>query len=165
MKQSVFLVKLASFLLVAGMFLYYQTVAVQRAEALEANEAAVAEAEEYNRTVERENEAILRAAEGADVPEEEPETGPYADGVYEGEGTGYGGPIRVSVTVAGGYIESIDVTEHSGEDPAYYMLAGSLVDEMVDQQSADVDAAAGATFSSAGLRQAVAAALEQAVSE
>ena len=165
MKQSNFWIKLLSLLLVIGFFLYYQTVAIGRAEALMENEAAIAEAEAYNREIELENEAILRAAEGADAmdAEQEAETGPFADGVYEGKGMGYGGVIRVAVTVTDGYMESIDVIEHSGEDPAYYMLAEMLIDEMLGEQSADIDAATGATFSSAGLRQAVSAALEQAV--
>lgn len=165
MKQSNFWIKLLSLMLVNGFFLYYQTVAIGRAEALTENAAAIAEAEAYNREIERENEAIFRAEEGADTMNEEQdtETGPFADGVYEGEGMGYGGLIRVAVTVTGGYIESIDVIEHSGEDPAYYMLAETLVDEMLREQGADIDAATGATFSSAGLKQAVSAALEQAV--
>ena len=165
MTQSNFWIKLLSLLLVNGFFLYYQTVAIGRAEALTENEAAIAEAEAYNREIERENEAILRAAEGADTTDEEQEaeTGPFADGVYEGEGMGYGGVIRVEVTVTNGFIESIDVVEHSGEDPAYYMLAETLVDKILMEQSTDIDAATGATFSSAGLRQAVCAALEQAV--
>jgi len=163
MKQSNFWIKLLSLLLVIGFFLYYQTVAGARAEALAESEAAIAEIEAYNREIERENEAILRAAEGSDAEDEEPESGPYADGVFEGEGIGYGGVIRVEVTVTNGFIERIDVVEHSGEDPAYYMLAETLVDEMLLEQGADIDAAAGATFSSAGLKQAVSAALEQAV--
>ena len=164
MKQSNFWIKLLSFLLVNGFFLYYQTVAIGRAEALTENEAAIAEAEAYNREIERENDAILRSAESADAMDaEQEETGPYADGVFEGEGIGYGGVIRVEVTVTNGFIERIDVVEHSSEDPAYYMLAETLVDEMLLEQGADIDAAAGATFSSAGLKQAVSAALEQAV--
>ena len=164
MKQSNFWIKLLSFLLVNGFFLYYQSIAGARAEALAENEAAIAEIEAYNREIERENEVILRAAEGADAmdAEQEAETGPFADGVYEGEGMGYGGVIRVEVTVTNGFIERIDVVEHSSEDPAYYMLAETLVDEILLEQGADIDAAAGATFSSAGLKQAVSAALEQA---
>lgn len=165
MKQSNFWIKLLSLLITVGFLLYYQTAAFARAEAVAENEAAVAEAEAYNREIERENEAILRASETSEAEPEEPEieTGPYADGVYEGEGTGYGGVIRVKVTVENGFLESIEVIEHSGEDPAYYMLAETLVDEMLRAQSADIDAASGATFSSAGIKQAAASALEQAV--
>ena len=43
------------------------------------------------------------------------------------------------------------------------MLAEAVVDNAIAAQSADVDGASGATFSSAGLRQAIAQALEQAV--
>ncbi len=158
-----FFTKLINVLLLAGVLFYYQSVAVQRAEAVEANRAAVAEAEAYNDAIRLENEAAERAARGETEPEPEPDAGLYVDGVYEGEGTGYGGVIRVRVTVSGGAVTDIEVTEHGGEDPAYYMLAEAVVDNAIAAQSADVDGASGATFSSAGLRQAIAQALEQAV--
>lgn len=162
MKQSNFIMKLLSLLLTMGFFLYYQTIAGQRAQALAENEAAISEIEAYNREIQQENEALLRGNDET-TAQTESETGPYVSGIYQGEGTGYGGSICVTVTVTNGYIESIDVTDHSGEDPAYYMLAESIVSEMIDQQTSQVDAATGATFSSGGLIQAVSAALEQAV--
>ena len=151
-----FFTKLINVLLLAGVLFYYQSVAVQRAAAVEANQAAVAEAEAYNDTIRLENEAAERAARGETETEPEPDAGLYVDGVYEGEGT-------VRVTVSGGAVTDIEVTEHGGEDPAYYMLAEAVVDNAIAAQSADVDGASGATFSSAGLRQAIAQALEQAV--
>ena len=39
----------------------------------------------------------------------------YKDGVYEGSGTGFGGTIRVQVTVSGGKIAAIDILDASGE--------------------------------------------------
>jgi uncharacterized protein with FMN-binding domain len=162
MKQSNFMIKLLSLLLTIGFFLYYQTIADQRAQALAENEAAISEIEAYNQEIQQENEALLWG-DGKTIAQDVSETGPYVSGMYQGEGTGYGGSICVTVIVTNGYIESIDVTDHSGEDPAYYMLAESIVSEMIDQQTSQVDAATGATFSARGLIQAVSAALEQAV--
>jgi uncharacterized protein with FMN-binding domain len=162
MKQSNFILKLLSLLLTLGFFLYYQTIAGQRAQAVAENEAAISEIEAYNREIQQENEALLLVDDEITV-QAESETGPYVSGIYQGEGTGYGGSICVTVTVTNGYIESVEVTDHSGEDPAYYNLAESIVSEMIDQQTYQVDAATGATFSSRGLMEAVSAALEQAV--
>jgi uncharacterized protein with FMN-binding domain len=162
MKQSNFIIKLLSLLLTIGFFLYYQTIAGQRAQALAENEAAISEIEAYNREIQQENEALFRGDDET-TAQDESQTGPYVSGIYQGEGTGYGGRICVTVTVTNGYIESIDVTDHSGEDPAYYMLAESIVSEMIDKQTYQVDAATGATFSSRGMIEAVSAALEQAV--
>ena len=146
-----FFTKLINVLLLAGVLFYYQSVAVQRAEAVEANRAAVAEAEAYNDAIRLENEAAERAARGETEtePEPEPDAGLYVDGVYEGEGTGYGGVIRVRVTVSGGAVTDIEVTEHGGEDPAYYMLAEAVVDNAIAAQSADVDGAIAQAFEQA----------------
>ncbi|MBR1781467.1 MAG: FMN-binding protein [Oscillospiraceae bacterium] len=158
MKLGNFIAKLLSLLLVIGFLMYYQSVAVVRAAAVEENEAAIAAVEAHNREVQQEYEALLRAADEAEAEAQAAE-GPYVNGVYEGEGTGYGGAVRVRVEIVGGYIDHIEVTEHSGEDPAYYMLAESLVDAMVTAQSDQVDTVSGATFSSQGLIQAVGHAL------
>jgi uncharacterized protein with FMN-binding domain len=162
MKQSNFILKLLSLLLTIGFFLYYQTIAGQRAQAVAENEAAISEIEAYNREIQQENEALLLVDDEI-TAQAESETGPYVSGIYQGEGTGYGGSICVTITVTNGYIESVEVTDHSGEDPAYYNLAESIVSEMIDRQTSQVDAATGATFSSRGLMEAVSAALEQAV--
>ena len=73
---------------------------------------------------------------------------------------GYGGRIHVTVSVINGYVETIDVDEHSAEDPAYYAMAETVLKKIMDDQSTEVDTVSGATFSSAGLIQAVAAALD-----
>ena len=163
MKRKYFLTKLLNLVLLAGVLLYYQSVASQRAAAVEANRAAVAEAQAFNEQIRQENEAALRAAAQEDAPDEPAEEeSPYADGIYVGEGMGYGGVIRVEVTISDGAVAAVDVTAHEGEDPAYYMLAEPITQRVIDAQSADVDGATGATFSSAGLIAAISQALEQA---
>ena len=143
MRITNFAVKSLSLILIAGCLLYYQSVASARAAAVAENEAKVAEVEAYNREIQKELEK-----------------GPFEDGVFEGEADGYGGPVRVRVTVKDGYMESIEATEHSKEDPAYYMLAEEVLARMIEAQSTEIDTVSGATFSSAGLIGAVRSAVE-----
>lgn len=85
--------------------------------------------------------------------------GIYKDGTYEGSGTGFRGEIRVSVIVKNGNISEINVLSHQ-EDEEYFQKAyQKVIDEMITQQTAQVDGASGATFSSNGIMEAVANAL------
>ena len=60
-------------------------------------------------------------------------------------------------------MKKIDVLSAEGEDPAYYEQAESVLEKMLDAQSADVDTVSGATYSSGGLIEATGNALEKAV--
>ena len=66
------------------------------------------------------------------------------------------------MTIQGGYISDITVDDASGEDSAYFSMAEDILEDMLSAQSAEVDTVSGATFSSTGLKKAVAAALEEA---
>lgn len=94
--------------------------------------------------------------------EEETASGGYRDGTYEGTGTGYGGEVRVSVTVSDGAIISVKLLAAEQEDELYLGLASALLDTIVVEQRADLDVVSGATYSSGGILAAAAAALEQA---
>ena len=61
--------------------------------------------------------------------------GSYEDGIWKGEAQGFGGVIQV---------------------------AEDIIPTIIDAQSADVDTISGATFSSTGIKNAVAQALEEA---
>lgn len=78
-----------------------------------------------------------------------------ADGVYEGTGAGLNGNIKVSVTVSGGVITDVTVLEHSEtagiSDPALEQVPAAIV----AANSADVDVATGATYTSKGIMEAV----------
>lgn len=88
--------------------------------------------------------------------------GAYAtDGTFEGSAQGYGGTVTCRVTIENGYIESVEVTDHAGETPAYFAQAEGLTQTVCDAQGTNVDTVSGATFSSAGILNAVNAALEQ----
>ena len=82
-----------------------------------------------------------------------------ADGVYEGSANGMGGAVKVAVTVSGGKITAVEVVEHNEtagiSDPAIEKMPAKIV----DAQSTDVDAVAGATVTSEAIKEAVKAAL------
>lgn len=118
------------------------------------NAAAIEEVEAYNREIERQ----IAEAEGRS-------DSPYVDGAYEGSAEGFGGPIRVKVTIAGGDIADIEVLEAAAEDPAYFSQAETVLGEILSTQGVDVDTVTGATFSSTGLINAVTAALRAALAE
>lgn len=86
----------------------------------------------------------------------------YTDGVYEGVGEGFGGKIKVNVTIENDIITNVEITSASGEDPAYLNTAKALINDITDEQTADVDTVSGATYSSKGIIAAVKAALKEA---
>lgn len=87
----------------------------------------------------------------------------YKDGTYQGSGSGYrGGTTTVSVTVSSGKITDISVVS-TGDTPQFFERAYSVVTQsIISSQTAGVDAVSGATYSSNGIMQAVAAALGKA---
>ncbi len=82
-------------------------------------------------------------------------SGDLADGVYVGSADGFNGEITVSVTIEGGTITAVEVTDHDDTpfiaDPAIETLTQAIV----DSQSADVDVVSGATYTSNGVMNAV----------
>lgn len=85
-----------------------------------------------------------------------------ADGTYEGSAQGYESTITVSVTVSGGQVTDISV-EDENDAPQFFSRAEAVLDDILGQQSLEVDTVSGATFSSAGLINAVYDALQGAV--
>ena len=88
--------------------------------------------------------------------------GNYKDGTYSGEAEGFGGTIAVNVTVESGIITDVSVVTAEGEDGAYLSMAEDIIPEIIENQSAQVDTISGATFSSTGIKNAAAQALEKA---
>lgn len=128
----------------------YQVRTSQKAQEEAQNEAA--EAEAYNREIRRQMEGAQSAS-------------PYTDGTWEGSADGFGGPIRVEVTIEGGDLTDIRVLSADGEDPAYYSQAEAVIPQILSSQGVEVDTVTGATFSSRGLIGAVTEALRKAVTE
>lgn len=86
----------------------------------------------------------------------------YKDGTYYGSGTGFGGKLTVEVVIQDGKIVSVTLVENEGDDHPYIDNASALLQSIVAAQSTNVDAVSGATYSSAGLIEAVRNALAQA---
>lgn len=87
-----------------------------------------------------------------------------ADGVYQGSAQGYKSTITVEVTVEQGQVTDITVLEQN-DTPNFYTYAATIPDTVVEEQSLQVDAVTGATYSSAGLLNAIEDALSGAVLE
>ncbi len=79
----------------------------------------------------------------------------YTDGVYEGQGEGFGGAIKVKVEVAGGKITNIELLEHSETPGIGDVGAEAVIASIIADQKTDVDVHSGATFSSNGVMEAV----------
>ncbi|NMB15680.1 MAG: FMN-binding protein [Firmicutes bacterium] len=86
----------------------------------------------------------------------------YRDGTYTGEARGHNAPLKVEVTVVGGKIGEVKVTEHE-ETPLLSDAAIKQIPEaIVASGSLDVDLVSGASVSSKGIIKAVADALKKA---
>lgn len=87
----------------------------------------------------------------------------YKDGTYDGEAKGFGGNIKVSLTVKDDKITEINVVSADKEDSSYLASAKNIINTMIDKQSTDVDTVSGATFSSTGIKKAATIALSKAL--
>jgi uncharacterized protein with FMN-binding domain len=89
--------------------------------------------------------------------------GQYKDGTYTGQATGYRPGLEVSVTVKNNKIENIQII-NSNDTPRFFSRAANAVpQEIIDNQSVQVDAVSRATRSSNGIMEAVSNALSNAV--
>ena len=83
------------------------------------------------------------------------------DGTYLGVSKGYGGDIKVNVTIENGKIKNIEVLSHS-ETPRYYEKGSKVIASILKENSANVDSISGATLTSDGIKNAVKDALSKA---
>ena len=88
------------------------------------------------------------------------QTGAYTDGTYNGTGTSRFGSIAVAVTVQGGNIAKVTITDSTTSYPSSRIAA--LPARVVTAQSAQINTVSGATYSSQAFKQAVQQALTQA---
>ena len=161
MKYKNFLIRLFDLILVLGLLAGYQAVIYSRDK-----EATIAELKSQVNQLQGEKEDILEAAKnsgklGADGASAG-QAGTYKDGTYTGSSQGFGGEIKVKVTVSGKKISAIDIIEAGGEDEAYLSMAEDIVKTILDKQTTEVDTISGATYSSTGIKNAVGQALEGA---
>lgn len=102
------------------------------------------------------------AAQAAAMPPAAPTLPPgtYRDGIYLGEGTGPFGSVFVTVAIHGGRIASVWINQTTTTFPSQ-VIAG-LPDQAVRTQARTIDAASGATASSAAFVAAIRSAIAQA---
>lgn len=150
--MSKFWLRLVNFAAVIAILLVYHQVIADRQRA---DAQAKAEVEKEYELWKEENSELLQK-------QEEAQKGGYRDGTYSGKAQGFGGTVEVSVTVSSGAISSIVVQSHEKEDDAYFSMAEDLIPKMIESQTWEVDGVSGATFSSHGIKNAVADALKGA---
>ncbi|MCM1231823.1 MAG: FAD-dependent oxidoreductase [Ruminococcus flavefaciens] len=92
-------------------------------------------------------------------------SGIYTPGTYTGEGQGFGGAVKVTITVDANSITDVTIAGDS-ETPE---IGGAALEELAEQvktaQGADIDGVSGASLTSAGVKEAVADAIAQAKGE
>lgn len=106
--------------------------------------------EKLTTVVEQPVEAASSEAEEETLPKL-----PYADGVYVGSSRGYGGAVRVQVTMGNGSITEVEILDASHETKQFLRRAKRLLTTVVETQSWEVDAVSEATYTSRGILGAV----------
>ena len=89
-------------------------------------------------------------------------SGSYKDGEYLGKASAYNGNVEVKVTISGGKMTAIDIVKTKDDEDYFFDAQKKVIPEILEKQSTDVDAVAGATTSSEGIAHAVEKALQQA---
>ena len=102
--------------------------------------------ERLTAVVEQPSEAASSEAEEEVLPKL-----PYADGVYVGSSRGYGGAVRVQVTMENGSITEVEILDASHETKQFLRRAKRLLTTVVEAQSWEVDAVSEATYTSRGI--------------
>ena len=115
----------------------------------------------------RAQETVAESKGSAETEEEkkgsaESASGAYKDGEYLGKASAYNGNVEVKVTISGGKITAIDIVKTKDDEEYFFDAQKKVIPEILEKQSTDVDAVAGATTSSEGIAHAVQKALEQA---
>ena len=105
--------------------------------------------------------AVSESTSTEDISEKK-QNGKYKDGVTTGTGKGFRGDTNVQVTVEDGYITDITVLSYEDDSEFFNKAQSSIIREIISEQSLEVDAVSGATFSSNSLIEAVSEAVELA---
>jgi uncharacterized protein with FMN-binding domain/NAD-dependent dihydropyrimidine dehydrogenase PreA subunit len=85
--------------------------------------------------------------------------GKYIDGTYEGTAQGYRGATTVQVKVSNGNISSITIESYKDDDQFFNKAKSTIINEIISNQSTNIQTVSGATYSSKGIIEAVANAL------
>lgn len=127
--------------------------------ATEQNKKPKKQSETTTEAFESTTEAATEAATSDDSSTAADTAGQFADGVYTGTGNGFRGATNVTVTVENGEITDITVNSYSDDQQFFSRAESGVIADIIKSQSTDVDAVSGATFSSNGIKEAVADAL------
>ena len=92
--------------------------------------------------------------------ESAPSAAQYADGVYTGQGNGFRGVISAQVTVEGGRITDVTILSSRDDGDFFQRAQTGVIPAILQAQSVGVSAVSGATYSSRGILEAVADALQ-----
>jgi electron transport complex protein RnfG len=113
--------------------------------------------------VEKELTEILLAftGEGGSAPAPSFSMDGVADGTYTGTAKGFLADVAVEVTVAGGKITAVTVTEQNDTPEKFDEAEDHVIKQIIEKQTVQVDAASGATVSSDAIMKAVQNALAQ----
>jgi uncharacterized protein with FMN-binding domain len=88
----------------------------------------------------------------------------FKDGAYNGEADAYRPGLKVSIEIKNNSIVSIEIVEHNEVNLRLYQRAFKNIPQAIlDNQSTNVDAVSGSTFTSIGIMNAVNNALSQAL--
>lgn len=82
------------------------------------------------------------------------------DGIYTGSADAFRGDVEVQVTVEKQKVTDISILSYCDTEEYFFRAAPAVVEQMKAEQSLNVDAVSGATYSSNGVIHAVANALE-----
>ena len=147
-KKAVPLLRIGGILPIVCLFLSVFYSAGKYRAALEANVDKI-----------RAQETVAESKESAEANSA---SGAYKDGEYLGKASAYNGNVEVKVTISGGKMTAIDIVKTKDDEEYFFDAQKKVIPEILEKQSTDVDAVAGATTSSEGIAHAVEKALEQA---
>ena len=120
-----------------------------------------------NSEIEVEEEALVTWANEEQIETEEDLTDgsiTYQDGIYTGSAEGFGGVLTVEVTIESELITNIEVISHNEVGSQFYSPAiEQIPNDIMDAQTISVDSVSGSTYTSVGIKNAVADALSQAL--
>ena len=102
------------------------------------------------------------ASSDSQAIDEDSISGAYKDGECFGKASAYNGNVEVKVTISGGKITAIDIVKTKDDEEYFFDAQKKVIPEILEKQSTDVDAVAGATTGSEGICHAVEKALEEA---
>ena len=131
---------------------------------------SIGNGEEKSNSSEKESEASgdkastnsSDASSDSQATDEDSISGAYKDGECFGKASAYNGNVEVKVTISGGKITAIDIVKTKDDEEYFFDAQKKVIPEILEKQSTDVDAVAGATTSSEGICHAVEKALEEA---